>query len=111
MSAKGWHMTISHPANVKTGENRVLASGIDSLVLFLNVSWWEISLFKNLDEIKEKAKQFSIDYQGHLKHFEPDKIWSFTIKPHGTKGFSWILIGSDFSYRIANSEADRKSVV
>jgi hypothetical protein len=92
-------MTISHPANV----NNILASGVDTLVISLNIDWRDTALFAILDEVKEKAKQYSFDYPGHLKHFNPEEVWLFTIKPHGTKGFSWILSGSDFSFKIVNS--------
>ena len=94
-------MTISHPAKVKN----ILASGVDSLVISMDIEWKDASLFTVLDEVKEKAKQYSLDYPGYIKHFNPDEIWPFTIKPHGTKGFSWILNGSDFSFKIANSPA------
>jgi|GEM_PF-432016 hypothetical protein len=100
-SEVGWQTTISHPANV----NNILASGVDTLVISLNIDWRDTALFAILDEVKEKAKQYSLDYAGHLQHFNPEEVWPFTIKPHGTKGFSWILIGSDFSYKIANSSA------
>lgn len=92
-------MTISHPSNVKN----ILASGIDSLVISMDIAWKDSSIFTVLDEFKEKAKENSVDYQGHIKHFQPEEVWPFTIKPHGTKGFSWILTGSDFTYKIANS--------
>jgi hypothetical protein len=92
-------MTISHPSNVKN----ILASGIDSLVISMDSAWKDSSIFTVLDEFKEKAKQNSGDYQGHIKHFQPEEVWPFTIKPHGTKGFSWILTGFDFTYKIANS--------
>jgi hypothetical protein len=94
-------MTISHPSNVKN----ILASGVDSLVISIDVDWIDESLFNLLDEVKEKAKKIGDDYPAYIKHFNPEEIWPFTIKPHGIKGFSWILIGSDFSYRIANSTA------
>jgi len=92
-------MTISHPSNVKN----ILASGIDSLVISTDTVWQDDSIFTVLDELKEKAKQNSIDYQGQIKHFKPDEVWPFTIKPNGTKGFSWIISGADFTYKIANS--------
>jgi len=69
----------------------------------MNITWDSDDFFKYLDELKEKAKQNSIDYQGQLKHFNLNEIFPFTIKPHGTKGFSWILTGHDFTYKIANS--------
>ena len=92
-------MTISHPSKVKN----ILASGVDFLVLSMDIEWKDASLFTVLDELKEKAKQYSLDYQGQIKHFNPEEVWPFTIKPHGAKGFSWILNGADFTYKIANS--------
>lgn len=92
-------MTISHPAKVKN----ILASGIDSLVISINILWNDASLFSNLEDLKEIAKQKGYDYPGTLKRFHSGDVWPFSIKPHGTKGFSWILSGSDFSYKIANS--------
>ncbi len=92
-------MTISHPSNV----NNILASGIDSLVISTNTAWKDTSFFTILDELKVKAQQNSLDYQGQFKHFNPDEVWPFTIKPNGTTGFSWILNGCDFTYKIANS--------
>ena len=92
-------MTISTPAKVKN----VLASGIDSLVLSIDAAWKDNSFFTFLEELEEKAKQNNTDYQGQLKHFNPDELWPFTIKPHGTKGFSWLISGNDLTYKIANS--------
>lgn len=69
----------------------------------MNIAWDSDCFFNYLDELKEKAKQNSIDYQGQLKHFNLNEIFPFTIKSHGTKGFSWILTGHDFTYKIANS--------
>ncbi|MBN2034831.1 MAG: hypothetical protein JW836_16315 [Deltaproteobacteria bacterium] len=94
-------MTISHPANVKIDENNVLASGVDTIVLSFDVLWMNTSLFSVLADLKENAQQHGIDYPGQLKHFHPDEVWPFTLKPHGTKGFSWILIGWDFTFKIA----------
>ena len=92
-------MTISHPANV----NNILASGVDSLVISTDIVWDNDYFFAVLDELKEKAKENSIDYPGNIKHCNPDEVWPFTIKPHGTKGFSWIISGNDFTYKISNS--------
>jgi len=92
-------MTISHPANVKN----ILASGVDSLVLSMDIEWKDASIFAVLDEAKEQAKKNGVDYQGQIKHFIPEEVWPFTIKPHGTKGFSWILLGKDFTYKINNT--------
>jgi hypothetical protein len=68
----------------------------------MDVGWNDPSLFPFLDELKERAKECGADYPGELKHpFSPDP-WPFTIKPHGTQGFTWILSSSDFTFKIAN---------
>jgi hypothetical protein len=92
-------MTIRHPSNVKN----ILASGVDSLVISMSIDWEDDAIFTILDELKEKAKERSIDYPGNIKHFNNEEVWSFTIKPHGTKGYSWILSGADFTYKITKS--------
>jgi hypothetical protein len=96
-------MTNSHPAKVNSGVRNVLSSGIDSLVLALYVDWPDSALFIYLDECKERAKATGIDNHGQIKSIIPGEAWPFTIKPHGSKGFSWILSGADFTYTIANS--------
>jgi hypothetical protein len=92
-------MTIRHPANVKN----ILASGIDSLVISSSIVWKDKSFFTVLDEAKEKAQKDSTDCHVQIKHFCPEQVWPFTIKPNGTDGFTWILIGSDFTYKIRAS--------
>jgi hypothetical protein len=94
-------MTIRYPSNVKN----ILASGIDSLVISMGIDWKDESFFNILDELKEKAKEYSLDYHGNIKHFNAEEVYPFLIKPHGTRGFSWILIGADFTYKIAKSTA------
>jgi hypothetical protein len=89
----------------------ILASGVDWLEISMNIDWKDDSFFTVLDELKEKAKLYSLDYHGNIKHFNPDEVWPFTIKPHGTKGFSWILTGADFTYKIANSTAPNSKIV
>ncbi|MHB8828757.1 MAG: hypothetical protein ACYC6Q_04400 [Syntrophales bacterium] len=93
-------MTISHPSKVKN----ILASGVDSLVISMNLSWKDTAIFTVLDELKDKAKENGVEYPGKINHFMPEEVWPFIIKPHGSKGFSWILSGGDFSFKIANSQ-------
>jgi hypothetical protein len=82
----------------------ILASGIDSLVISMNIEWNDDSFFAVLDEYKNKAAELSVDYPGNIKHFNHEEIYTFNIKPHGAKGFSWILTGADFTYKIANTK-------
>lgn len=88
---------------MKKYNKRILSSGVDTLVLSLDVVWEEPLIFTYLDELKEKAKEYSSEYQGELKHPFSPHPWPFSIKPHGTKGgYAWLLSGSDFSFKIGN---------
>jgi len=71
----------------------------------MNIEWNDDSFFVVLEEYKNKAAELSVDFPGNIKHFNHEEIYPFNIKPHGTKGFSWILSCSDFTYKIANSIA------
>ncbi len=94
-------MTNRHPPNVK----KILASGIDSLVISMSIDWEDETLFTTLDELKETAISYGNDFPGNIKHINHEEVYPFLIKPHGTKGFTWILTGKDFTYKIANSTA------
>ncbi|MCE5263160.1 MAG: hypothetical protein LLG97_06460, partial [Deltaproteobacteria bacterium] len=64
----------------------------------------DASFFIALNEVKEKAKKNNMDQPGSITYFLPDEVWLYNMKPHGAKGFSWILSGSDFTYKIAESQ-------
>jgi hypothetical protein len=81
----------------------ILASGVDSLVISSSIVWKDAAFFTALDEAKEIAKKYS-HCQIQINHFRPEEYLPFIIKPHGAKGFSWILSNSYFTYKIANSE-------
>jgi len=96
-------MTIRHPSKVKKYNKKILASGVDTLVLSLNVVWDEPLLFTYLDQLKAKAKECNADYQGELQHPFSPHPWPFSIRSHGTKGgYAWLLSGSDFTFKIGN---------
>ena len=97
-------MTISHPPKVKTCNDNILASGIDTVVMSLNVQWIDQSIFEILEELKKASQQLDMNCPGRLKHFQSEDTWYFNIRPNGTQGFSWILTASDFSFKIARAE-------
>ena len=101
----GGQTTISPPSKVKNDRLRpftVLASGIDTLVLAIDVNWKDESFFQYLAEMKEKAiaedKEIGIEIRNDLGSI----FWKGTIKPHGSKGYEWIITGTDFSLIIGN---------
>lgn len=80
---------------------KVLASGIDTLVLALDVLWMGEGFFQVLREKKEEAKSMDQDATIVLgTGGEPDCL--FTIKPYGVRGYEWVLSGKEMTLRIGN---------
>ncbi len=98
-------MTISPPTKVKTYHSvslDILASGIDSLYLAIDVVWQNEAFFESLTTMKEVCKQCGNDSALIMKYNDNSAKWICTLKPYGIKGYEWFLTGSDFSLKIGN---------
>ena len=98
-------MTNSPPSKVKLEDNepaRVLASGIDSLVLALSVSWADMETFQTLEALKAKAKKAKDDEPAELIVDNESSPWRFVVKPHGAGGFEWLLTSQELGMKIGN---------
>jgi len=96
--------TISPPAKVKldvSSEARILVSGIDSLYLSMQVSWSNDGLFEYLEYMKKCAVDEEEDIPIIFKNKDNDE-YGFSVKPHGTNGYEWLLIGKEYSLKIGN---------
>jgi hypothetical protein len=97
-------VTISPPPNVKLAPDepaRVLASGFDGLVLSMNIVWENERFFWLLDEVKELAKGTELGVPLDL-YDTPETFSSVILKPHGSDGYEWLLIGKEFTLKIGN---------
>ncbi|MFC1534146.1 hypothetical protein ACFL7M_12355 [Thermodesulfobacteriota bacterium] len=79
---------------------RVLTSGIDTLVLSVDVRWNNSELFKVLSQMKEKAREEAADRPGIMRGPSREDDWIFSLRPFGTRGYEWILTGKDLTMRI-----------
>jgi len=110
-------VTIRPPSNVheilKTQDIQVLASGVDSLYLSMQVEWEHTDIFDYLTSIKNKAREYNTDYQGILNSGHELFEWPFIIKPHGTNGYEWLLKGHDYTIKVGNWKdlRDRPSIM
>lgn len=98
-------MTISPPSKVKLNHKispDILASGIDTLVLTINVEWENELFFDHLSLIKQLAVEDKKDTAIIFRNDEETKEWAFSIKPHGSKGHAWIISSPDFDLTIGN---------
>ncbi|MFC1534500.1 hypothetical protein ACFL7M_14175 [Thermodesulfobacteriota bacterium] len=99
-------MTISPSPKVKVKGERnydlqVLGSGIDRLILALNVKWNDEGLFEYFKELKEKAKEENKECPGKIGN-EESLIWYFNMHPSGSRGWEWVLKGKEFTILIGN---------
>lgn len=82
----------------------VIASGVDSLVLSFKIEWNNDELFPYLTELKALAQSVSDAFPGSLKPTNEIPEWQFQMKPNGSNGYEWLLIGHDFALRIGKWE-------
>ena len=97
-------MTISPPSQVKKSELssfQILNSGFDTLYLAIDIEWLNDDFFDYLIHMKEIAVQAGKESAITL-HDDSDSEWLFLIKPHGLKGYEWLLKNNDYSLDIGN---------
>jgi hypothetical protein len=102
---KGGHMTISPPVNVKTQQNEgfhVLASGIDTLVLAIDVTWKDSEFLSYLETLKKDTQEIGTELPGVIRNADQSDGWKFMMKPHGSKGYTWLLVGREFTLKVGN---------
>jgi hypothetical protein len=111
----GGQTTISPPAKIhcdEPGEFKVLASGIDTLVLAIDITWNETNFFSYFTQLKEQAKENNEDCAGTIKIPDAGE-WPFLMKPFGTNGYEWLIVGNGFTLCIGNwlTPISRPSVI
>jgi hypothetical protein len=96
--------TISPPAKVKIDASpaQILASGFDSLNLAIDVYWSSTDLFDYLHLHKEAAKKNRQDIPAHFELIPCKTKWHFTVKPHGSNGYEWLISNKEFTFKIGS---------
>lgn len=98
-------MTISPPSNVKLNPGepaRVLAAGIDTLALSINVNWLEAGTLSKLAELKAEAEARDAPVPGVLHLTDGSGAWLFTVKPYGAKGYAYLLDSGEMAWSVGN---------
>jgi hypothetical protein len=96
-------MTISPPPNVNEPTYQVLASGIDSLLLSLDVTWLSDDLFHMLSDLKAKAAEAKGVSIGYLSADYGAEELAFEVKGHGSQGYEWLLNSNEYDLNISKS--------
>lgn len=95
----GGQVTNSPPSNVRDLEHgelaRVLASGIDTLYLAVNLKWTGEGFFDYLRTLKAKAIEAEQDQPGQCVT-PGGEDWQFVVRPYGMKGYEWLLESREY---------------
>lgn len=118
-------LTISPPSNVNSMDSfppplsssdpvefpfypslccRVLASGIDTLNLSLNVTWESKDYFDRLNDYKEEAQKRNRKVPVALPTEDPATALHLNMHPRGVGGYNWLLSSRDFALRVLNRD-------
>lgn len=98
-------MTISPPPKVKTRTQKgvqVLTVGVDSLNLALDIQWKDEKTFKILEEAKACAAKDQKPSPVFIYDPERERHIPFSVLPHGTNGYCWILTSREYALRIGD---------
>ena len=103
--ALGGRVTISPPSKIPAAEHpdvKVLVSSIDTLNLSVNVIWKSKSFFEKLAGLKQLAIEKEKPAPGLFPSQSNPQPFIFNIKPHGARGYEWILDCNEYLLNIGN---------
>ena len=101
----GGQTTISPPANVNTpaySSPHILASGIDTLYLAVNLQWKSEFFFELLSACKLQA---SLQNEPQTLAFDQNDTGEnllFQVMAHGAKGYEWLIQNHSYTLKIGN---------
>lgn len=80
---------------------KMLATGIDSLTLSVEVFWTDKEFFETLRSLKDKAKAEGKPYPGSIQ-YRGSENWLFNMEPYGLRGHEWVMRSKDFTLRVGD---------
>jgi len=93
-AGEGWRTTYSHPTDLTLkvpNEGKYLASGIDSMVLAVDLVWKDNSFFRELNLLKARAHESGKPEPVQLKSEDGKHLLIMEVKPWGRDGYEWML--------------------
>jgi len=93
-AGEGWRTTYSHPTDLTLkvpNEGKYLASGIDSMVLAVDLVWKDNSFFRELALLKARAHESGKPEPMQMKSDDGKHFLIMEVKPWGRDGYEWML--------------------
>jgi len=97
-------MTISPPGKVKSSDDegvRVLASGLDTVYLAIDVTWPDEAFFGFLAKLKAQARADEADVPVELP-CGASEAWPVNMRRFGSQGYEWLLTGRAANLRVGH---------
>jgi len=104
-AGEGRRTTNSRPSDLTrnvTIEGKSLASGIDSMVIALDLVWKDNSFFKTLTLLKVKAKETEVPEPVQLQSQDGKHSLLMEVKPWGRDGYEWMLESPECFIRLGD---------
>jgi len=101
----GGRSTNSPPSNwslLQTETGHVVGSGVDKLVLAVDLFWRSTEFFKVLDQLKKEAAEKECPAPGVLHSPEHGFTWPFQVSSFGKDGYQWLLTSPEFAVKLGD---------
>lgn len=92
---------IAPPEFLHAGKS--LLSGVDSLMLALDLRWRGDKFFKHLDELQQRARALKRPVPDQLQTKDQAHALMYEVKEHGSDGYRWILDSTEWSILLSTA--------
>lgn len=82
---------------------KALLSGVDSLVLALDMRWRGDKFFHQLDALQQRARTYKRPAPGQLQTKDQRHALMFEVLEHGHDGYRWILNSTEWSIQLSSA--------
>jgi hypothetical protein len=108
--AQGEGISITSPAYVHKFMHfgHILGSGVDSLVLALDMRWRGTKFFEKLDELQKDAKFHKRPATGQLETKDQADALMFEVAEHGAGGYRWIVSSTEWTIRMGTWDSSHQ---
>jgi len=80
----------------------VLTSGVDSIVLALDLHWRGDKFFRQLHELQQDARDHKRPAPGQMQTKDQAHAVMFEVLEHGSDGYQWIINSTEWSIKLGS---------
>jgi hypothetical protein len=99
---KGWRPTISHPPKVPNEDCKVLASGVDGVVLAVDIVWKDSEFFQRLNDLKAEAALREQPVPMQIRSLDGAQTLTCEVQASGKGGYEWMVSSPEYHFKLGN---------